>query len=84
MNKPITVVYEEFKQNLANVINNSGLHPFMIEPILQEFLNETRSVVQRQYQIDRMKYEQTLAEEAKEVLATNENVDMESSVKNDG
>lgn len=62
MNKPITVVYEEFKQNLANLINNSGLPAFVIEPILQNYLNETRIAMNKQYQIDKDKYEKTLKE----------------------
>lgn len=60
MNKPLSVVYEEFKQELANVINNSGLPPLMIEPVLQNFLSETRLAMQRQYQLDRAEYAKSL------------------------
>jgi preprotein translocase subunit SecB len=60
MNKPLSVVYEEFKQELANVINNSGLPPLMIEPVLQNFLSEARLAMQRQYQLDRAEYEKSL------------------------
>ena len=63
MNKPITIIYEEFKQELANLINNSGLPPFMIESILQSYLYETKMVVNRQYQLDKVKYENSLIEE---------------------
>lgn len=66
MNKPITVVYEDFKQELADLINNSGLPAFVIEPILQSFLEETRVVVKKQYQIDKDLYEKSLKEECKE------------------
>lgn len=62
MNKPITVVYEEFKQNLADLINNSGLPAFVIEPILQNYLNEARVAMSKQYQIDKDKYEKSLKE----------------------
>lgn len=65
MNKPITVVYEELKQNMANLINNSGLQAFMIEPILQNFLNETRVAMQRQYQTDKAEYEKSLSKNKK-------------------
>ncbi len=60
MNKPITLVYEEFKQELANIINNSGLPPMMIEPVLQNYLAETRAMMQSQYQRDKAAYEESL------------------------
>ena len=60
MNKPITVVYEDFKQELANLINNSGLPAFIIEPILQSYLNETRAIMQKQYESDKAKFEESL------------------------
>ena len=63
MNKPSTIIYEEFKQDLANLINNSGLPAFVIEPVLQNYLNETRMIMQRQYQADKDEYEKSLAEE---------------------
>ena len=63
MNKPSTIIYEEFKQDLANLINNSGLPAFVIEPVLQNYLNETRTIMQRQYQADKAEYEKFLAEE---------------------
>lgn len=63
MNKPITVLYEDLKQELANLINNSGLPAFMIESILQSYLYETRIVVQKQYQLDKAQYEEYLVKE---------------------
>lgn len=70
MNKPITVVREETKKNLADVINNSGLPAFVIEPILMEFLNETRIAAKRQYELEKVQYEQALIQESEK-----ENVD---------
>lgn len=63
MNKPSTIVYEEFKQNLANLINNCGLPAFIIEPVLQNYLNEMRMVMHRQYQSDLAEYQNSLKEE---------------------
>ena len=65
MNKPITLVREEFKQSLVNTINNSGLPAFIIEPILVECLTEVRVVMQKQYESDKYKYEQFLKSEKK-------------------
>lgn len=63
MNKPITVVYEEFKQELADIINNSGLKPFMIEFVLTSYLNEVKAASAMQYQHDKAQYEQQLKKE---------------------
>lgn len=62
MNKPSTIIYEEFKQNLANLINDSGLPAFIIEPVLRDYLNEVRLMAQRQYQADKAAYEKSLTE----------------------
>lgn len=59
-NKPITLVRSEFINEMANLINQSGLPSFIIEPILQNFLNETRIDVQRQIEIDKAQYENEL------------------------
>lgn len=64
MIKPSTIVYEEFKQNLANLINNSGLPAFIVEPVLRDFLTETQIMAQKQYMADKAAYEKALAEEA--------------------
>ena len=61
MNKPITIIYEEFKQQLADLINNSGLPILMIEPILQNYLNEVRAVIKKQYETDKRAYEASLS-----------------------
>lgn len=66
MNKPFTIIYEDFKQELANLINNSGLPAFIIETVLQNYLNETRAIAIKQYQIDKAQYEKSLLEEPKE------------------
>lgn len=66
MNKPSTIIYEEFKQELANLINRSGLPAFVIEPVLRDYLNDTRTAMQRQYQADKAAYEKALAEQSAE------------------
>ena len=62
MNKPITLVYEEFKQSLANLINNSGLPLFVVENVLQNYLIETRNVAKQQYELDKAEYAKSLKE----------------------
>lgn len=66
MNKPITLVIEETKTKLADIINTSGLPPFVIEPILSTFLQEAHAASKRQYEIDKLQYEQAIAKEQEE------------------
>ena len=60
MNKPSTIIYEEFKQDLANLINNCDLPAFVIEPVLRDYTNEIKSLAQRQYQLDKAEYDESL------------------------
>ena len=63
MNKPFSMVCEEFKQELANLINNSGLPICVIELSLQNCLNEVSSIAKNQYENDKYRYEQSLSNE---------------------
>lgn len=60
MDKPISLIRNELIENLASVINNSGLSPYVIEPILESLLNETRFTMQKQYEVEKKQYEQYL------------------------
>lgn len=60
INKPLTVVREEFKTNLANLINESGLPAFAVTPILEEFAAEAKRAERYQYEQDKKQYEQEL------------------------
>ena len=63
MEKPILMQREEFRQTIADTINNSNLHPIFIEPILEGFLAEVRASLQRQYQEEKAAYESELKKE---------------------
>lgn len=78
MNKPITVRFEEFKTRLADVINDSDLHPFIVELVLKEYLNETHHFVELQYAKDKEIYE-----ERTNHLNMNSLEDVEVSVENE-
>lgn len=75
MNKPITVVREEIKEKIAEVINTSGLPAFVIEPILQDFLVEVRNVARHQYEYDKQQYEMSLRKEIGNDKKDDEKVD---------
>lgn len=59
MSKPITIVYEEFRQDLADVINNSTLPAFIIANVLQSYLMETRAVARKQFEEDKLVYQES-------------------------
>lgn len=59
--KPITIVREEFLQNLSNLINNSNLPYFVIENILKDCIRETSIASQKQLEIDKSRYKEELA-----------------------
>ena len=54
--RPIEILYEEFKNNLVTLINNSGLPPFIISQVLESILHEVRD-------LERTHYEQALKED---------------------
>lgn len=60
MNKPMTVIVKDTKEELAKTINECGLPAFILEPILQDFLTEVRIIAQKQYESDKAKYEEYL------------------------
>lgn len=60
MNKPFTVAYEDFKQEMADLINNSGLPAVLIKSVLQCCLNEVTIIANKQYLSDKLEYEKYL------------------------
>ena len=60
MDKPFSMIYEEFKQKMEDIINNSGLPPSVIESVLKNYLNEVTNIAKNQYQIDKAEYEKFL------------------------
>ena len=60
--KPITVIRQEFVDAIYNNVNNCGLPLFIIEPILKDVYLEVKSMLQRQYEMERAEYENRLQE----------------------
>lgn len=54
--KPMSVARAEFINSLTDLINNSMLPPFVIEPILKDMFNDIHMVAQRQYEADIKRY----------------------------
>lgn len=52
MDKPITVVRQEFMDSLVELINNSGLPAFVLTPILEGMTQRVAELERQQYQSD--------------------------------
>jgi hypothetical protein len=50
--KPITVARADFISELTTLINNAGLPPFVVEPILKDMLYEVKALAQKQLEQD--------------------------------
>ena len=60
--KPLTIARQEFLENIAKTINESGLPAFIIGDVLSGVLSEVRTLAERQYNSDKENYEKSLAE----------------------
>lgn len=58
--KPMSVARVEFINSLTDLINDSMLPPFIIEPILKDMYNDIHMVAQRQYEADVKRYNEEL------------------------
>lgn len=58
--KPLSVARQELIDALANDINTSSLPPFVVEPILNNFVNETRVAMHHQYEEEKKQYYEML------------------------
>lgn len=56
MDKPITVQIEETRQTIIDTINNSKLHPFILDTILKDIYNEVHLLFLSQTEQDRKEY----------------------------
>jgi hypothetical protein len=60
LTKPMSVIRQEFIDQLIDDINNCGLPLFVVEPILQDMLSTVRTAAQKQYEEEKAQYEQQL------------------------
>ena len=61
--KPITVAREEFKQNILQLCENSGLPPFIVEDVLKYFLEQVHIASVEQYKRDKEEYDKAIQQE---------------------
>lgn len=58
MNKPLTMMIKETKLKLANVCNESGLSPVILDLIVQGIYSEIHSLAEKQYLQEETAYAQ--------------------------
>lgn len=71
VNKPVTILREEFITSLVNLINNSGLPAYVMEPILKDIYVNLNNLMKQQLEEDKVRYAQML-KEAESSFADNE------------
>lgn len=60
LSKPITIVRQEFIDKMIQDVNDCQLPLFVIESILQDVLALVKTAAQKQYESDKIQYEQQL------------------------
>ena len=74
MNKPISMVIKETKTKIANICNESGLSPIVLDLIMQGIYSEIHSLAERQTIEEEKSYVKMLEETSKKTEVVNENV----------
>lgn len=63
--RPVSIMMDDFKCGLKELINGSGLAPCLLEPIVQNVYLELHSLAERQLQIEKARYDEQIKEEDK-------------------
>ena len=74
MNKPLTMVIKETKNKLANICNESGLSPIILDLIMQGIYSEIHSLAERQSFEEERAYAKIVAEASNQVEVTDKNI----------
>lgn len=76
MNRPITMVIKETRTKLANVCNESGLSPIILDLIMQGIYSEIHTLAEKQSIEEEIAYQKTIKEtEKKDVSLNNDSID---------
>ena len=75
MNKPITMVIKETKNKIANICNESGLSPIVLDLIMQGIYSEIHSLAERQVIEEEKAYVKMLEETSKKTEVIDKNID---------
>lgn len=75
MNKPLTMLIKETKEKLANVCNESGLSPIILDLIIQGIYSEIHSLAKRQTSEEESHYIKAIKDSQKGDNLTFEDID---------
>lgn len=73
MNKPADLIVEETKESIVKIVNESGLPPFLLEPILKEIYNQVNILKQQELEQSKKQYENSLKNEKEKKGAKDRN-----------
>lgn len=73
MNKPISMVIKETKTKIANICNESGLSPIILDLIMRGIYSEIHSFADKQTIEEEMVYAKMLEEASKKTKVADEN-----------
>ena len=62
MDKTLTIICEEFKETLVNLINSSRLPICVVSLILENCLQEVKTLEKKQYEFDKKQYEESFVD----------------------
>lgn len=73
MNKPADLIVEETKESIVKIVNESGLPPFLLEPILKEIYNQVNILKKQELEQSKKQYENSLKNEKEKKGAKDKN-----------
>ena len=65
ISKPITVAQSELANSIIDNINNSGLHPVIIMPVIEEIYLMMKNTLKETREKEKLEYEKSVAESNK-------------------
>lgn len=60
MEKPTVLKLKETETKLIQIINESNIPIFIIRPVLERIISEVRILEQKEYEQEKLKYEESL------------------------
>lgn len=72
MEKPTSLIIEETKETIANALNNSHLHPYIMDSIMKDLYEQVHTLYIQTVQKEEAEYKKSLKQNDKESKETAE------------
>lgn len=69
VSKPLSVARRDFMDSMIELVNESGLPPFVLESVVKDIYNEIRILSQRQLEADLKQYNELLSQKVQKAPA---------------